>query len=96
MQIDSKKNGSTEADEDEDSEDALLRKMMGFPAFKTTQNNKIPGNDEFGIRKEKSTHYRQYMNCTGGFNRPLSPSRDCGCTTSGDSQLLLCTQVFSS
>jgi U4/U6.U5 tri-snRNP-associated protein 3 len=76
MQIDSKKNGSTGADEDEYSEDARLRKMMGFSAFKTTQNNKIPGNDVFGIRKEKSTHYRQYMTRTGGFNRPLSPSRD--------------------
>lgn len=76
MQIDSKANGHTGAEEDENSEDALLRKMMGFSAFKSTQNQKIPGNNVYGVRKEKSTKYRQYMNRTGGFNRPLSPSRD--------------------
>ena len=76
MQVDSKTNGHTGAEEDEDSEDALLRKMMGFSTFKSTQNKKIPGNNVSGVRKEKSTNYRQYMNRTGGFNRPLSPSRD--------------------
>jgi len=60
---------------DEDDEDALLRKMMGFTTFKTTQNTKIPGNQIYGVRKEKKTEYRQYMNRVGGFNRPLSPSR---------------------
>jgi U4/U6.U5 tri-snRNP-associated protein 3 len=69
-------NGHARVDEEEDSEDALLRKMMGFSTFKTTQNKKIPGNNVFGFRKEKSTKYRQYMNRTGGFNRPLSPSRE--------------------
>ena len=76
MQIDTKTNGHTGTDEDEDSEDALLQKIMGFSTFKTTQNKKIPGNNVYGVRKEKSTNYRQYMNRTGGFNRPLSPSRD--------------------
>lgn len=76
MQVDSKPNGARDADEDEDSEDALLRKMMGFSTFKTTQNKKIPGNNVYGIRKEKAAQYRQYMNRTGGFNRPLSPSRE--------------------
>ncbi|KAK5459759.1 hypothetical protein LTS15_003888 [Exophiala xenobiotica] len=60
---------------DEDDEDALIRKMMGFTTFKTTQNQKIPGNQIYGVRKEKKTEYRQYMNRVGGFNRPLSPSR---------------------
>ena len=60
---------------DEDPEDALLRKMMGFKAFNTTQNKKVPGNQIYGVRKEKTTKYRQYMNRQGGFNRPLSPSR---------------------
>jgi len=60
---------------DEDDEDARLRKLMGFTTFKTTQNTKIPGNNIFGVRKEKKTEYRQYMNRVGGFNRPLSPSR---------------------
>ncbi len=60
---------------DEDSEDAALRKMMGFTGFNTTQNKKVPGNQIYGVRKEKKTEYRQYMNRVGGFNRPLSPSR---------------------
>lgn len=59
----------------EDEEEALLRKMMGFTSFKTTQNTKVPGNQIYGVRKEKKTEYRQYMNRVGGFNRPLSPSR---------------------
>ena len=61
---------------DEDDEDALLRKMMGFTSFKTTQNTKVPGNQIYAVRKEKKTQYRQYMNRVGGFNRPLSPSRN--------------------
>ncbi len=60
---------------DEDDEDAVLRKMMGFTSFKTTQNTKVPGNQIYGVRKEKKTQYRQYMNRVGGFNRPLSPTR---------------------
>ncbi|RMZ91428.1 hypothetical protein DV736_g1329, partial [Chaetothyriales sp. CBS 134916] len=60
---------------DEDNEDALLGRMMGFTSFKTTQNTKVPGNQIYGVRKEKKTEYRQYMNRVGGFNRPLSPSR---------------------
>ncbi len=76
MQIDSKVNGQNGVGEDEDHEHALLRRMMGFSTFKSTHNTKIPGNNVSGVRKEKSTNYRQYMNRTGGFNRPLSPSRD--------------------
>lgn len=60
---------------DEDEEDARLRQMMGFVAFNTTHNKKVPGNQIYGVRKEKKTEYRQYMNRVGGFNRPLSPSR---------------------
>ncbi|KAF2084352.1 DUF1777-domain-containing protein [Saccharata proteae CBS 121410] len=61
---------------EEDAEEALMRKMMGFAKFKTTKNSKVPGNDKnYGVRKEKKVEYRQYMNRVGGFNRPLSPSR---------------------
>jgi U4/U6.U5 tri-snRNP-associated protein 3 len=72
------KNGDA-MDEDEDVTeqdlDAAMLKVMGFRNFKTTQNTKVPGNDKlFGVRKEKKTEYRQYMNRVGGFNRPLSPS----------------------
>ncbi|KAK5037135.1 hypothetical protein LTR13_004940 [Exophiala sideris] len=63
-------NGDTMA-VDEDDEDAALRKLMGFTTFKTTQNTKVPGNQIYGVRKEKKTQYRQYMNRVGGFNRPL-------------------------
>ena len=68
-------NGHQDVVEGEDDEDALLKKMMGFSAFKSTQNTKVPGNNVFGVRKEKKTEYRQYMNRVGGFNRPLSPTR---------------------
>lgn len=62
-------------DEDEDSETAQIRQMMGFAKFKSTKNTKVPGNNVGAIRREKKTEYRQYMNRVGGFNRPLSPSR---------------------
>lgn len=73
MQVDA--NG-TNGDAEEDPEGALLRKMMGFKGFRSTKNTKVPGNDVSGVRKEKKAEYRQYMNRVGGFNRPLSPSRD--------------------
>lgn len=68
-------NPTTAMDVDSDPEIALMRKMMGFASFKTTKNTKVPGNNVYGVRKEKKTEYRQYMNRVGGFNRPLSPSR---------------------
>ena len=72
-----KKHGATngEAQMDEDQETVLLRKMMGFGGFRSTKNTKVPGNNIYGVRKEKKTEYRQYMNRVGGFNRPLSPTR---------------------
>jgi U4/U6.U5 tri-snRNP-associated protein 3 len=72
---DTKAKTKMDIDVDEDPEEAMLRKMMGFTSFKTTQNTKVPGNQIYGVRKEKKTEYRQYMNRVGGFNRPLSPSR---------------------
>ena len=64
-----------DVDEDEDEDEAMMRKIMGFSKFRSTQNTKVPGNNVYGVRKEKKTEYRQYMNRVGGFNRPLSPSR---------------------
>ena len=62
-------------DPDEDEETAMKR-LMGFAGFKSTKNTKVPGNDKlYGVRKDKKTEYRQYMNRVGGFNRPLSPTR---------------------
>lgn len=63
------------SDADEDEMEAQMRKAMGFTRFRTTKNTKVPGNDIYGVRKEKKIEYRQYMNRQGGFNRPLSPSR---------------------
>ncbi|KAL8829745.1 MAG: hypothetical protein Q9191_001838 [Dirinaria sp. TL-2023a] len=60
---------------DEDPEVALLRQTMGFVGFRSTKQTKVPGNNIYGVRKEKKMEYRQYMNRVGGFNRPLSPSR---------------------
>lgn len=62
-------------DVDEDPEVALMRQMMGFSGFRSTKQTKVPGNNVYGVRKEKKMEYRQYMNRVGGFNRPLSPSR---------------------
>lgn len=62
-------------DADEEEMEEMMRRSMGFTRFRTTKNTKVPGNDIYGVRKEKTTKYRQYMNRTGGFNRPLSPSR---------------------
>ncbi|KAK2751814.1 hypothetical protein FQN55_009257 [Onygenales sp. PD_40] len=64
-----------DVDADTDDMDELMRKTMGFSSFRSTQNTKVPGNNVYGVRKEKKTEYRQYMNRQGGFNRPLSPSR---------------------
>jgi U4/U6.U5 tri-snRNP-associated protein 3 len=59
---------------DEGNEVDMMKMVMGFGAFKTTKNLKVPGNAKnYGLRKEKKTEYRQYMNRQGGFNRPLSP-----------------------
>ncbi|KAL2855423.1 hypothetical protein BJY01DRAFT_1908 [Aspergillus pseudoustus] len=59
----------------EDEIEELMRRSMGFSKFRSTKNTKVPGNNVYGVRKEKKTEYRQYMNRQGGFNRPLSPSR---------------------
>lgn len=61
--------------QDADDPDAIMKQVMGFGGFRTTKNTKVPGNQIYGVRKEKKTEYRQYMNRVGGFNRPLSPSR---------------------
>lgn len=59
-----------------DPDIAAMQAMMGFGGFGSTQNKKVAGNDVSAVRKEKKTEYRQYMNRVGGFNRPLSPTRD--------------------
>lgn len=58
-----------------DPESAAMQRLLGFSGFSSTKNTKVKGNNVYGIRREKKTEYRQYMNRNGGFNRPLSPSR---------------------
>lgn len=54
---------------------AALAPVLGFKDFRSTKNTKVPGNDKlYAISRYKKTEYRQYMNRTGGFNRPLSPT----------------------
>ena len=65
--------GGEEGEPDDDM--AAMQAMMGFGDFGTTKGKHIAGNDVGGVRKEKKSEYRQYMNRQGGFNRPLSPSR---------------------
>jgi U4/U6.U5 tri-snRNP-associated protein 3 len=60
----------------EDDGLAAMQAMMGFGGFGTTHQQKVAGNDIYAVRKEKKTEYRQYMNRVGGFNRPLSPTRE--------------------
>jgi len=60
---------------EEDDSMGDMAAMMGFGGFGTTQNQKVDGNNIGGVRKEKKTEYRQYMNRVGGFNRPLSPPK---------------------
>lgn len=69
-----------EVDDDEEDVEvddgmAAMQAMMGFGGFGTTKNTKVVGNNAGGVRKEKKTEYRQYMNRVGGFNRPLSPGK---------------------
>jgi U4/U6.U5 tri-snRNP-associated protein 3 len=60
--------------DDVDAQTELMQRIMGFSLFRTTKNTKVPGNDKlYGVRKDKEIKARQYMNRTGGFNRPLSP-----------------------
>ena len=55
----------------------LMRQMMGFSGFGTTQGktadaNKGSASAKGFVRRGTSTRqYRQYMNRAGGFNRPL-------------------------
>ncbi|KAI1655704.1 DUF1777-domain-containing protein [Daldinia decipiens] len=70
--------------EDDDDDDVVVEEdgglsamqaMMGFGGFGTTKGTHVLGNNAGAVRKEKKTEYRQYMNRVGGFNRPLSPTR---------------------
>lgn len=75
MEVDEE--GEEEEDDDVEVDDGMadMQAMMGFGGFGTTKGKKVSGNNAYAVRKEKKTVYRQYMNRTKGFNRPLSPPR---------------------
>lgn len=79
MDIDSRVDNADDSDQGQDNGDndemAAMQAMLGFGGFGSTKGKKVAGNNVGGVRKEKKTEYRQYMNRQGGFNRPLSPSR---------------------
>ncbi|AOA60429.1 Hypothetical protein PP7435_CHR1-0113 [Komagataella phaffii CBS 7435] len=55
--------------------DEAMMKVMGFGGFGTTKMKKVGGTDVSGAKTFKPSQYRQYVNRTKGFNRPLSPTR---------------------
>jgi U4/U6.U5 tri-snRNP-associated protein 3 len=60
---------------EDNEEDTEMNRIMGFSEFRSTKNTKVPGNDKnYGVHKDHSLEFRQYMNRIGGFNRELSPS----------------------
>ncbi|KAH0536113.1 hypothetical protein FGG08_006979 [Glutinoglossum americanum] len=60
----SEDNGPPEGGDEEDETEAQMRTMMGFGGFGTTKQKKIQGNDIYGVRKDKKTEYRQYIQRT--------------------------------
>lgn len=49
--------------------------LMGFSGFGTTKGKHVAATKGGAAKKDKKTEYRQYMNRSKGFNRPLSPGR---------------------
>ena len=50
-----------EGGNESDDIQAQMRAIMGFKDFGTTKQKKVPGNNIYGVRKDKKTEYRQYM-----------------------------------
>nr|BAD62257.1 hypothetical protein [Oryza sativa Japonica Group] len=62
---------------DVDVEELEMMKMMGIPVgFDSTKGKHVPDADVSGVRVVTKRQPRQYMNCRGGFNRPLPPERN--------------------
>ncbi len=56
-----------------EQDDEMMR-LMGFSSFGSTSGRHVEDNDGVArgaVSKSKQRKYRQYMNRTGGFNRPL-------------------------
>lgn len=68
-------NKIVEEGEDEDEDDNSMISLMGFSGFGSTKGKHVKAAKGGAIKQEKKTEYRQYMNRSKGFNRPLSPGR---------------------
>ncbi|KAJ1612393.1 hypothetical protein OJ253_632 [Cryptosporidium canis] len=55
------------------SESELLKEMFGISQFETSKNKSHSTTSLSGFNAKSRRKYRQYMNRSGGFNRPLSP-----------------------
>ena len=65
------------AELEEEDEETLMARMMGFGSFSSTQGvhvNDATANAS-GVRLMTKRSARQYMNRRGGFNRPLPAER---------------------
>ena len=56
---------------EEQDEEAEMRKFLGFDGFNTTKGKEVLDNHAGAVASRTSREYRQYMNRKGGFNRPL-------------------------
>ncbi|KAI9786967.1 MAG: hypothetical protein M1839_005198 [Geoglossum umbratile] len=56
--------GRLEGGDENDDMQAQMRAVMGFKNFGTTKQKKVPGNNIYGVRRDKKTEYRQYMYVT--------------------------------
>lgn len=66
---------SVEYDDDDDDDNMALMAAMGLPTdFDTSNGKKVADGDVSCARVVKKRKFRQYMNRSGGFNRPLDPS----------------------
>ena len=70
--------GSTASEtaiEDDEDEDAEMRRILGIDGFGSSKGKVVEDNHDGAARgtvsKHKARQYRQYMNRKGGFNRPL-------------------------
>lgn len=55
------------------SESELIKEMFGIEKFETSKNKSHSASSLSGFNAKSRRKYRQYMNRSGGFNRPLSP-----------------------
>lgn len=66
---------SDDHNEEVSPEEDPMISLMGFSGFTTTKGKQVKGAGGGSTKKPAKSQYRQYMNRSKGFNRPLSPGR---------------------